>query len=128
MNSRKEKGKTIKEHIIKDILHCGFDAIIEEIQEEHQETIQEWESRIQATQYENIALQAQRNVCQAQLQSYQDQLHDLLISRHVPCANDTSKDKTVMIKRKSNTSAEDEFHEYPYYIAKVQKRLIMTMV
>ena len=36
VNSRKDKGKALKEHILKDIVPCGFDARIEEIQGKHQ--------------------------------------------------------------------------------------------
>ena len=35
VNSRKDKGKALKKHILKDIVPRGFDARIEEIQEEH---------------------------------------------------------------------------------------------
>ena len=65
MNSRKENGKALKEQILKDIVPRGFNARIEEIQEEHRQAIQERDSRIQAIQYENAALQAQREVYQA---------------------------------------------------------------
>ena len=36
VNSQKDKGKALKEHILKDIVPCGFDARIEEIQGKHQ--------------------------------------------------------------------------------------------
>ena len=36
VNSRKDKGKALKEHVLKDIVPCGFDARIEEIQGKHQ--------------------------------------------------------------------------------------------
>ena len=35
VNSRKDKGKALKEHILKDIVPRGFDARIEEIQGQH---------------------------------------------------------------------------------------------
>ena len=35
VNSRKDKGKALKKHILKDIVPCGFEAKIEEIQEKH---------------------------------------------------------------------------------------------
>ena len=41
VNSQKDKCKALKEHIMKDIVPRGFDARIEEIQEEHnQQTTQ----------------------------------------------------------------------------------------
>ena len=35
VNSRKDKGKALKEHILRNIVPCGFDARIKEIQGEH---------------------------------------------------------------------------------------------
>ena len=64
VNSRKDKGKALKEHILRNIVQCGFDARIKEIQGEHNQqtgqlhqTIQEQDNRIQAIQYENVGLQ-----------------------------------------------------------------------
>ena len=37
VNSRKDKGKAIKEHILRNIVSCGFDARIKEIQGEHKQ-------------------------------------------------------------------------------------------
>ena len=67
VNSRKDKGKTLKEHILKDNVPCGFNARIAEIQEEHQLSITDRDNRIQAIRYENVDLQAQRDVYQTQL-------------------------------------------------------------
>ena len=35
VNSRKDKGKALKEHILRNIVPCGFDARIKEIRGEH---------------------------------------------------------------------------------------------
>ena len=40
VNFRKDKGKALKEHIMKDIVPRGFHARIEEIQGKHQEVIE----------------------------------------------------------------------------------------
>ena len=73
-----------------------------------------------------MALQAQRDVYQAQLQRCQDQIRDLMINRHVPRANDPGKDNIVVIIEKNTAPKEDEFYEYPYYIARIQRRFIST--
>ena len=73
-----------------------------------------------------MALQTQRNVCQAQLQRCQDQIHDLIINRHVSCVNDPGKGNIDMSIGKNTTPDEDEFYEYPYYIARIQRRFITT--
>ena len=41
VNSRKDKGKALKEHILKDIVPHGFDARIEKIKEKHRQAIEE---------------------------------------------------------------------------------------
>ena len=88
--------------------------------------LQERDNRIQAIQYENVTLQAQRDVYQARLQRCQDQTHDLITKRHVPRANDPGKDNIVMIIEKDTTPEEDEFYEYPYYTSRIQRRFINT--
>ena len=66
---------------------------VDKKKEDHQQAIEEKDAAIallsdylQNRQYENVALQAQKNVHQAQLQRCQDQLFDLIINRYVPCA------------------------------------------
>ena len=46
INSQKDRGKTLKEYILKDIVPRGFDARIEEIQEKHQQAIEEKDAAI----------------------------------------------------------------------------------
>ena len=96
------------------------------IQREHQLAIIDRDNQIQAIQHENVTLQVQRDVYQTQLQRCQDQIHDLIINRHEPCANDPGKDNIVIIIEKNTTPEEDEFYEYPYYIARIQRRFINT--
>ena len=69
VDSRKGEGKALKEHILKDIVPRVFDARIEEIQEKHnqqttqlQQAITDRDNKIQAIQYENVALQTQRDI------------------------------------------------------------------
>ena len=75
-----------------------------------------------------MALQVQRNVYQAQLQRCQDQTRDLIINRHVPRANDLGRHNIVMIIKKNTVPEEDAFYEYPYYIARIQRRFISTKI
>ena len=60
-----------------------------------------------------MALQAQQNAYETQLQRCYDQIHDLIISCHVLGANVEDKDNTVMISEKNTTPEVDEFYEYP---------------
>ena len=72
-----------------------------------------------------MALQAQRDVYKDQLQKCQDIITHLK-TRHVPHAKDPGKDNIVMIIEKNTAPEEDEFYEYPYYIARIQQRFITT--
>ena len=108
VNSKKGKGKTLKHHILKDFVPLGFDARIEEIQEKHRQDIEQKDAVIpllnnylQNREYEKVALQAQRDVYQAQPQNCQDQIRDFIINRHVPRVNDPGKDNVVMIIEKT---------------------------
>ena len=139
VNSKKDKGKVLKEHILKDIVPRGFDIRIEEIQEKHRQAIIEKDAaivllnddlknrdkQIQAIQYQNVALQAQRDVYKDQLQKCQDIITHLKTS-HVPHAKDPGKNNIVMIIEKNTAPEEDEFYEYLYYIARIQRRFINT--
>ena len=97
-----------------------------EIQGEPQLAITDRDNQIQAIQYENLALQVQRHAYQTQLQRCQTQIHDLITNRHVPRANDPGKDNIVMIIEKNTTPEEDDFYEYLYYIARIQRQFITT--
>ena len=108
VNSKKGKGKTLKHHILKDFVPRGFDARIEEIQEKHRKDIEQKDAVIpllnnylQNREYKKVALQAQRDVYQAQPQKCQDQIRDFIINRHVPRVNDPGKDNIVMIIEKT---------------------------
>ena len=134
VNSQKDKGKALKKDILKDIAPRGFDARIEEIQEKHRRAIEEKDAAfallnddLKNREYENVALQAQRNIYKDQLQKCQDTITHLR-ARYVRHAKDPGKDSIVMIIEKITTPEEDEFYEYPYYIARLQRRFIGTKI
>ena len=73
---------------------------------------------LQAINYENVALQAQRDVYQAELQRCQDTIVHLE-TRYAPHARDPGKDNIIIFVKKHTTSANDKFHDLPYYIARI---------
>ena len=79
--------------------------------------------------HDNVALQAQRDVIKHQLQKCQDIITHLK-TRHVPREKDPGKINIFRIIEKNTTPEEHEFScnidEYPYYIARIQRRLINT--
>ena len=69
IKSQKDKGKALKKHILKGIVQHGFNARIEEIQEKHRQAIEKKDATIallnddlENREYEDVALQAQRDV------------------------------------------------------------------
>ena len=89
------------------------------MKEDHQQAIKEKDAAVallnddlQNLEYDNVALQAQKDVYQAQLQRCQDQIYDLIINRYGPRANDPRNNIIIIIK-KNTTPEEDGFHEYP---------------
>ena len=83
--------------------------------------LQDRENQIQAIKYENVALQEQRDVYQAELQRCQDTITHLK-KRYVPHARNPGKDNIIIIVRKHTTPANDKYHNLPYYIARIQRR------
>ena len=101
------------------------------LNEEHQQIIEEEDAALallnddlENRQYENVALQVQRDVYQAQLQRCQDNIIHLR-TRYVDHARDPGKDNIIIIVRKHTTSANDKYHDLPYYVARIQRRKSM---
>ena len=107
VKSQKDKRKALRKHILKDVVPRGFDAKIEDLtsrveafefmNETHQQTIEEKDAAIELLnddqkncEYENVALQAQRDVYQAELQNCQDTITHLK-TRYVPHARNPGK-------------------------------------
>ena len=76
---------------------------------------------LQNREYENVALQAQRDVYKAQLQKFHETIIHLRI-RYVDYARDPGKDNIIIIVRKHTTPANDRYHDLPYYVARIQRR------
>ena len=108
VNSKKDKGKALKDHILKDIIPHGFDVRIEEIQEKHKPAIKEKDAVIailsddlQAIKYENVSLQGELRA--------KDQQMAALQSGYVGYLSDEDKNDGITIIAKNDDKA-----EYPY--------------
>ena len=103
VNSRKEKGKTLKKNIPR-----GFNARIKEIQEEHnqqktqlQQIITDRGKMIRAIQYENVGSQGEIIAKKEQIVTLQ--------RRYVGYLSNKDKNNAISIIAKNNEEA-----EYPY--------------
>ena len=124
VNSQRKKG--FRRHCCNVLFSHVRQQLTSKIKEDYQQAIEENDEAVallnddlQNREYENVALQAQRDV-------YQAQVRDLIINRYVPRAKYLGKDNIVMIIEKNTAPEEDEFYEYPYYIARIQRRFIST--
>ena len=100
--------------------------------EDHQQAIEEKDTMItllnddlKNCESDNVALQAQTDVHKEHLQKCQDIITHLK-TRYVDHAKDPGKGSIVMIVTKNTALEEDEFHKYPYNIARIQRRFINT--
>ena len=82
--------------------------------------LRDHDNPIQAIQYENMALQAQKDVYQAQLQKCQGTIIHL-ITCYVPHAKDPGKDNIIIIAKKHTKSANDMYHDLPDYVSRIQQ-------
>ena len=106
--------------------------VLEITNEAHQQAIEEKDATISLLnddlknrEHNNVALQAQRDVYKKQLQKCQDIITHLR-TRYVDYAKHPGKENIVVLIEENTTSEEDEFYEYPYYIARIQRRFITT--
>ena len=104
--------------------------LVDKMQEDHQKAIEERDTRIQAIENENVGLQGEITAYQAQLQVSQNialRLSTLcriaeLVERYVDHCRNPSKDNIVIIVRKHTTPENDKYHNFSYYISRIQRR------
>ena len=100
-----------------------WQKLTDKMKEEHRKVIEEKETplallnneltevncRIQKLEFNNVALQAQGDVYESQLQKCQDRIQDLIQNRYVPRAEDPGLNTIVMIIEKNSSPEQDEY-------------------
>ena len=101
----KDKGKVLKDHILKDIVPRGLDAGIEEIQKKHQQAIEDRDTTLSLLdddlknrEYENVGLQGELKAKDQQIAALQ--------RRYVGYLSDEDKNNGISIIAKNNDEAE----------------------
>ena len=105
-NSKKDKDKMLKKHILKDIVPRGLDARIEEIQGKHQQAIEENDNQIQVLEFTNEK--------QQKFLKLNKEIDDLIKNRHVPRRG--YFDNALRFIKKNSKEAD------PYYVIRCQYR------
>ena len=136
-SSQQPKAKGFRKHCWNVLFPHVRQHLTNKIHEEHKQAVEEKDSaitllnvdlqdrnnRIQAIQYdqyENVALQAQRDVYKAEVQRCQDTIINIR-KRYVPYAMDPGKDNILTIKCK-HTTPDNDIILRGYYIARIQRR------
>ena len=127
-SSQQPKTKNFRKHCCNVMLPWIRQQLVHKMKEYHQQAIEEKDAalayrdnQIQGIQYENAALQAQRDVYQAHLQRCQDTISHLRPS-YVDHAKDPRKYSIIIIIRKHTMPANDKYYNLPYYVARIQRR------
>ena len=114
---QEELDKAMKQLSLKDAAIEEKDAALALLNDD----LQNRNNQIQAIQYENVALQTQKDVYQAQLQRCQDIITHLR-TRYLDHTRDPGKDNIIIIVRKHTRPAKNMFHDLPFYIAGIQRQ------
>ena len=115
LRCKRNKAEPSMEYVVETVLPGEVRKLASVIKEKDaalallSDDLQGSDSRIQAIQYENVTLQAQKDVYQAELQKCQDTITHLK-TRYVPHARDPGKDNIIIV-RKHTTPVNDNFHE-----------------
>ena len=127
-SSQQPKAKDFRRHCCNVLFPHVYQQLTNIMKVDHQEATEEKDEALallnddlKNREYENVALQAQRDVFEAQLQRCQDTIIHLR-TRYVDHARDPGKDNIIIIVRKHTTSANDKYHDLPYYVARIQRR------
>ena len=103
---------------------------VEKLQEDHQKATEERDTRIQVIEYKSVGLQGEIRAKDQQIEASQTialRLSTLcriveLVERYVDHCRNRSKDNIVIIVRKHTTPENDKYHNFPYYISRIQRR------
>ena len=101
INSRKDKGKALRKHILKYIVQRGLDARIEEIQGKHQQAITDCCNQIKALEFINEKYQQK-------VLRLNKEIDDLIANRHVACRR--CFDNVLCFIKKNSKDV------HPYYV------------
>ena len=89
--------------------------------EEQQQVIGETRDHARQLEYDNVTLQAQRDIYRDDLQ-VAGMENSRLVERYVDHVRDPGKDNIAIIVRKQTTQDSDKYHHLPYYVARIQRR------
>ena len=127
LRCNKVKAEPFMDWVVETVLPREVQKLSQKLEEHHgrktqlQQAVEDCDNRIQAIEYENVGLQGEITAYQAQLQVSQNRIAELA-ERYVDHCRNPSKDNIVIIVRKHTTPENDKYHNFPYYIPRIQRR------
>ena len=135
VNSRKDRGKELKHHILTDIIPRGFNNKIKELQENHHLAIEEKDAALallnddlteaqehsKQLELNNTGLQGEITTYQAQLQVAHIENIDLIENRHVPRSGDIDT-VLIAIEKNADTNEHDRARPFSKYMLRCQRK------
>ena len=120
-SSQQQKAKAFRKYCCNEMFPRIRKQLVDKMQEDHQKAIEEQDTRIQATENENAGVQGEITAYQAQLQVSQNIITEL-VERYVDYCRNPSKGNIVLIVRKHTTPENGKYHNFLYYISRIQRR------
>ena len=119
-SSQQQKAKDFRKYCCNEMFPRIRKQLTDKLLEDHQQATEERDTRIQAIEYENAGLQGEIRVKDQQIEASQNRIAQLL-ERYVDYCRNPGKDNIVIIVRKHTTSENDKYHDFPYYISRIQR-------
>ena len=136
LRCNKAEAEPFMDWVVETVLPREVRKLGQKLEEHHrrttqlQQAVEDRDNRIQAIEYENAGLQGEIRAKDQQIEASQNialRLSTLcriaeLVERYVDHCRNPSKDNIVIIVRKHTTPENDKYHNFPYYISRIQRR------
>ena len=119
--SQQQKAKAFRKYCCNEMFPRIRKQLVDKMQEDHQQAITDRHNRVQAIECENVGLQGEIKPKDQQIEASQNKIAEL-VERYVDHCRNPSKDNIVIIVRKHTTPENDKYHNFPYYISRIQRR------
>ena len=120
-SSQQPLAKKLRKHCCNVMFPHIRQQLTDKLVEDHQQAITDRDNRIQAIELENVGLQGKIRVKDQQIEASQNKIAEL-VERYVDHCRNPSKDNIVIIVRKHTTPENDKYHNFLYYISRIQRR------
>ena len=127
LRCNKTEAEPFMDWVVETVLPREVRKLSQKLEEHHrrttqlQQAVEDRDYRIQATLCENIGLLGESRAKDRQIEASQNRIAEL-VERYVDHCRNPSKDNIVIIVRKHTTPENDKYHNFLYYISRIQRR------